>query len=94
MEVILYNNSTKLPSLKWTQMVRNGKFSEGLKKVMESHVKERKNGVDFRIFLSPQVTKPPYYAKLLLTHQPWIKNKSPSLIPSHWIKLLYESTQD
>ena len=25
-KVILYNNSTKLPSLKWTQMVKNGKF--------------------------------------------------------------------
>ena len=25
-KVILYNNSTKLPNLKWTQMVRNGKF--------------------------------------------------------------------
>ena len=25
-KVILYNNSTKLPSLKWSEMVKNGKF--------------------------------------------------------------------
>ena len=28
-KVILCNNSTKLPSLKWSEMVKNGKFSEG-----------------------------------------------------------------
>ncbi|KAK2358780.1 hypothetical protein QL285_095933 [Trifolium repens] len=34
-QVILYNYSTKLPSLKWTQMVKNGKFVMMRKKVME-----------------------------------------------------------
>ncbi|KAK2415720.1 hypothetical protein QL285_025759 [Trifolium repens] len=45
--------------------------------------KEEENCDDF---LSPPSVKPPYYTKLLVTIHPWIKNKSPSLNPSHWIK--------
>ena len=42
---------------------------------MELHVKERKKGESCDNFLSPPNSKPPYYAKVLLTHGHWIKDK-------------------
>ncbi|KAK2383442.1 hypothetical protein QL285_070894 [Trifolium repens] len=54
--------SSKLPSLKWSEMVKNGKFVK-VRKSNEVHVEERKNGVKFVIFLSPQCHEPPYYYK-------------------------------
>ena len=67
-------------------MVRNGKFVKVGNESNGVYVKERKKGVKYVMFLSAKVIKPPYYAKLLLTHGHWIKNTMPRPNHSHWIK--------
>ncbi|KAK2402799.1 hypothetical protein QL285_052289 [Trifolium repens] len=56
--------SSKLQSLKWSEMVRNGKFV----KVGSSNGVPREREKEWRclvMFLSDQATKPPYYYKAL-----------------------------
>ena len=55
------------------------------------YVKERKNGVNMWCFSKSTSHEPPYHyiASWWPIHH-WIKVKSPSLNPSHWITLLYE----
>jgi hypothetical protein len=50
-------------------------------KVMESHVKERKNGVDFMIFLSPQVINLLTITKLLIAKPPLDQSQKSKLKP-------------
>ena len=62
--------STKLPSLKWSEKVKNGKFVKVGNESNGVYVKERKNEMFGDVFLSPQMSKPPYYAKALASSWP------------------------